>query len=118
MREAKFQVLWVKHSCDFTKCIEKHYTTIDRLTNGLDKFDYLNAEVVAKRQYTGLKDKNGVETYKKDIVKCMENVADGHFVEVVVVVDFDFAGVNFNYATEFEVIGNIYENPELIKWEL
>ena len=66
-------------------------------------------------QYIGLKDKNGVETYKKDIVKYMENVVDGHFVEVVVVVDFDFTGVNFNYATEFEVIGNIYENPELIK---
>ena len=64
-------------------------------------------------QYTGLKDKNGVKTYRKDIVKYMENVADGHFVEAIVVVDLDFTGVNFNYAAEFEVIGNIHKSPEL-----
>ncbi len=82
----------------------------DQINQAVSHYGECNHEIM---QYTGLKDKNGVETYKKDIVKYMENVADGHFVEVVVVVDFDFTGVNFNYATEFEVIGNAYENPEL-----
>ena len=77
-------------------------------------------------QYTGLKDKNGVEICEGDIVETVYNVEV--FVGVVVYdlseVDFKVTdgkekyGRNFQYLAgndENEVIGNIYENPELLE---
>lgn len=91
---------------------------------------------IIPQQYTGLKDKNGVEIYEGDIVSC-DQAQDLGF-KVVGVVHY---GNNYRespgwcdpriyldtrpfeeYGSEFcifhkqpEVIGNIYENPELLK---
>ena len=85
-------------------------------------------------QYTGLKDKNGVEIYEGDIIKSKRKLYDPFGekepkeIEIIGIVEWILDGfrvksVNKEYQDVFrgvfrwldlEVIGNMYENPELL----
>lgn len=73
-------------------------------------------------QYTGLNDKNGKEIYEGDIVQFTieheEEIDDVTYKEAVHFSEgcFNVDGeVPLNaFSDECEVIGNIYENPELL----
>lgn len=76
-------------------------------------------------QYTGLTDKNGVEIYEDDILQDTHNDPYGgaHVMLDAVIFNSDPAGFTFGDRwsplntvdlKRMEVIGNIYENPELL----
>jgi uncharacterized phage protein (TIGR01671 family) len=71
------------------------------------------------QQFTGLKDKNGKEIYKGDIVRAMLDFGPGGYSERIVSIQWvnPIEWYQFNYLKEdtIEIIGNIYENPELLK---
>ena len=97
------------------KVIKKHYTTVDRLCKS-NLFFKQDLEVICKRQFTGLKDKSGVEIYEGDIA-----TLDGITFECIYSAPcFEMYNLDGDPSelldwSYFEVIGNIHENPELLK---
>ena len=106
----------------------KHYIVFDRMTDWGLPNQHLRADVdpTTVGQYTGLKDKNGKRIFEGDICR---NTRTGEIVSVkwhgtmagyvwnkrrADGFLFDF-GELFRACVKYEVIGNIHDNPELLK---
>lgn len=128
MREIKFRA-WLKYGKEIVDVEEIDF--MNEVINYIDN-DYENNEQeiigayfenIELMQYTGLKDKNNKEIYEGDIVKLRSNHGIGvikyydewgaFIVEYIKPRPLAVLGMNY-YKEDIEVLGNIYENPELL----
>ena len=130
MREIKFRLLDKKEN----KVVYTRDVIInihgDIFEYDFEKQNYVETNNYNILQYTGLKDKNGKKIYEGDILRYISKWLD-HPRDFIVKFKDGFFGqeeINrFGYIEEgheidiwidweeLEIIGNIYENPELLK---
>lgn len=115
--------------------LDQYYDTITYIRSWVKIVPYLEAverkffsiQKETAGQYTGMKDKNGQNIFEADIVRTVYDGIEKIFVVVWDNEELDFKATNgrenygpggFRYllcCEEVEVIGNIHDNPELIK---
>lgn len=127
MREIKFRVWDIKGKKMFYNVQDTWHAEYGEIC-----FDCHGFNDVLKRvkegiailmQYTGLKDMSGIEIYEGDILKHYHRVKDWIQEPIRWFDDLDsyhgtgICGYDIDQecASDAEIIGNIYENPELIK---
>ena len=129
MREIKFRA-WDSENNVMLRVLEARFdeewsiTTVARFLS----FKSFKREEVPLMQFTGLKDKNGKDIYEGDILRHATpwNRERPFYVDTVEWKDIDCdnmeahtrlveLGVGFAKPYDGEVIGNIYEHPELLK---
>ena len=124
MREIKFRA-WHKE-----KKIMGEVLGIDILhkeiffsNEDVDCYEHVDFKNIELMQYTGLKDMREKEIYEGDIVKLRANHGIGvvkyydewgaFVIEYIKPRPLAVLGINY-YKENIEILGNIYENPELL----
>jgi hypothetical protein len=119
MREIEFRA-WLKRYKEIAKV---DLLGKNKILSGRCWFDFKDIELM---QYTGIKDKNGVKIFEGDIVKVYGRTFDNalkYNISKVIYLDSQFALYIYNQyfaiysdlCSNYEVIGNIYENKELLE---
>ena len=123
MREIKFRA-WDKLTKEIVnvKRLDLFNGKVGLGWNEYDGVTWRDIKDLELMQYTGLKDKNGREIYEGDIVKGAGKNPTIYIVKWLdsyggfAFIDKEKAIPAFEFLINFcEVIGNIYENPELLK---
>lgn len=125
-REIKFRA-WNKKE-KYIELVDDLQMFNNQLYIGIPGEDYfLGKDDVELMQYTGLHDKNGKEIYEGDIVQGL--FADQEELEIKGQVIYSNGQASYiviasnndewelGYLDNLEVIGNIYDNPELLGGE-
>lgn len=119
MREIKFRY---RIQEKFTKEIQTHFLTLQGLEEGAIETGIGKSwKVLTRDQSIGCNDKNNKNIYEKDIVKhpdCDDYIVIDwcydRWIQNVYYKETPNYGANYKWY-KLEVIGNIYENKELLK---
>ena len=113
-REIKFRA-WIKNQKRMRKVIgidffnkEVEFEDDDSEKTYHLKTSFNDAELI---QYTGVTDINNKEIYEGDVVKVIDCLRENYGMYNVLV-ECDFYQ---DFGKGYEIIGNIYENPELLE---
>lgn len=120
-REIKFRA-WLKEEERMVSVSDISFIgqEIDKYEGDSSSGDWWGFDYIELMQYTGLKDKNGNEIYEGDICKHHGHdvigkwIYDDGFTSFVMMEGenhYFYFGIDED---RLEVIGNIYENPELL----
>ena len=111
----------------FNKKTKKfQYFTLEDCFNSTGGYlgDYLSSDEIENiTDYTNRKDKNNKEIYENDVIRSLESCNKGQYYsyDTVEYIGGGFSPLYCNgceattKVEDMEVVGNIYENPELIK---
>lgn len=140
--ENKF--IWYGLNKQFNDIVHSHAMTTTDLLNGnypswmalTNREEYGNCKFIAECFFTGIKDKNGKEIYEGDILKFENDLGRKHIYKIWMEegglvynmfdndIDKHINQIDFYYGCsdmqskqwlkQCEVIGNIYENPQLL----
>lgn len=89
---------------------------IDRASSNKKCYQFMPLDDMVIQQFTNLLDKNGKEIWEGDIVEWVENFGGSDRIHrIQVEIPRIYRTIWDDPGLIFEVIGNIYENPELLK---
>lgn len=107
-----------------TEMYDDRFPNLPATMRNTDGVSNIDVDYKSIGQYTGLTDKNGKKIFEGDIVERLW-LGEKHIYRIYydsdissfIGADIDCQGfTTFNYdSCEFEVIGNIYDNPELLE---
>jgi hypothetical protein len=114
MRQIKFRFRIENIECPVSKSYFEYRTLEELVVSGFSLSD-IDYEIKGKDQFTGLLDKNGKDIYEGDVVGNKQVSLEVFFEDGSYRVghNTDLRLREFN--EDCEVVGNIYDNPELLK---
>lgn len=126
MREILFRGKRVNGTWKYGSYVEHYGSTQIYLKDGVDTdgFDRYHVDPDTVGQFTGLIDKTGMKIFEGDIIEYTDGCSDwlgavkydGDDAQFVVrFIGGDVESFDNLYIGDCEVIGNIYDNPELLE---